>query len=368
MNNIIILKNIIIILKIKIMAILIDINNYIQSRLQTQKFLLNTLLFLFLISYTLNVVQDSCYNVKTYGNNDCFNDKIVFKNNFRAGHFETLKDGTLKIEYSSDTESKKRFFYGLKKNGRYYFENESPFRRFEVHNPVNNYHGRYESENKIIYISTDTNKEKEYLFSTSIYTTVTELHDIEGNRSLYWNTTSFWQICEIFSYEINILDLPENGENHYLCAFTQHENHKRMFNGELYDYSTTFSLRKFKFDTFGSFSILGTKVNYTSNYNSRMISAFIVYDMEIIVVFFLKKIDADFVDSRYTLAFYNYDLEWKNEEDKGFVSKPESGNGIFFRSFLIKDKWAAFIYFPDKSGNTLNFEIGELVLVIIIHF
>ena len=141
-------------------------------------------------------------------------------------------------------------------------------------------------ENKIIYISTDTNKEKEYLFSTSIYTTVTELHDIEGNRSLYWNTTSFWQICEIFSYEINILDLPENGENHYLCAFTQHENHKRMFNGKMYDYSTTFSLRKFKFDTFGSFSILGTKVNYTSNYNSRMISTFIVYDMEIIVVFF----------------------------------------------------------------------------------
>ena len=96
------------------MAILIDINNYIQSRLQTQKFILNTLLFLFLISYTLNVVQDSCYNVKTY-DNDCFNDKIVFKNNFRAGHFETLKDGTLIIEYSSDAESKKRFFYGLKK-------------------------------------------------------------------------------------------------------------------------------------------------------------------------------------------------------------------------------------------------------------
>ena len=342
------------------MSLILTNPQYINQRRQKPPFILHLILFLLQIKISISVVENSCYQVYDYENEDCFNDKIKFHNNFRAGHFVTLKDGSLIIEYSSDAVNYERFFYGLKKNGRYYFENESAFKRFKVTNPQNELHGRYESENKIVYLSGDTNKENEYIFSTSIWTTTTELHDIQRNLSSYWDTNSFWTVVEIFSYEINILDLPEAGENRYLAVFTQHETDKRKVDGEDYDYSKTWSFRKFKFDTFDTFTPLGTKYNYTSNYNSRMISAFIVYDWSTIVVFFLKKADEEYTNAYYTLAFFNYDLEWKCEVQKNWVSEPHSGDGIFFRSFLIKDRWAAFLYFTDKSGNKLTFEVGEL--------
>ena len=84
----------------------------------------------------------------------------------------------------------------------------------ETYNPLNSvYTSRFESKNKIIYLSNDFNKEKEYLFSTSSYITVTELHDLKGNISNYWDTNSFWETTRIFSYKFVILDLLEGGEN-----------------------------------------------------------------------------------------------------------------------------------------------------------
>ena len=323
-------------------------------------FILNLIIFLFQLDPLILVIQNSCFQVYDYTNAACFNDKIEFRNKYRAGHFVTLKDGSLIIEYSSDGVNTDRFFYGLKKNGRYYFENESPFRHFKAKNPINEFHGRYESKNKIVFLSNDVNKENEYIFSTSIWTTVTELHDIPGNKSTYWDTLKFWTIVEIFSYEINILELTEEGENRYIGVFTQHETDQRTVSGKQYDYSKTWSLRKFRFDSFDSFTPLGTKYNYTANYNSRMISSFIVYDCEIIVIFFLKAADQVYTNAKYTITFMDYDFNWVNEEDKEDVTSPHSGNGIFFRSFLIKGNFSALAYFTDTSGNKLNFQVGIL--------
>ena len=243
--------------------------------------ILNLILFFIQFQNILSVVEGTCYQVTTYNNLTCFNDKIEFHDKFRAGHFVTLKDGSLIIEYSSDGVNYQRFFYGLKKNGRYYFENESPFKHFTTKNPNNENHGRYESENEIVYLKSDTNKENQYIFSTSIWKTVTELHDLAGNRSTYWDTVDLWKIVEIFSYEINILELKENNEMHYLAVFTQHETDQRLVDVILYDYSKTWSIRKFKINSFNSIDVSTTeKVDYTSNYNSRMISAFIVYEWE----------------------------------------------------------------------------------------
>jgi hypothetical protein len=318
------------------------------------------------IKTCLCVREDTCRNVTSYNNIECFNDKIEFHENFRAGHFETLKDGSLIVEYSSDAVNYERFFYGLKENGRYYFPDESPFKHFQAYNPKenSNFHGRYESKNKIVYLSGDTSKTKQYLFSTSIWTTVTELHDLESGTSYYWDTVTFWDIVEIFSYEIIILDLPENNENHYICVFTQHESDKRPVNGNMEDYSITWSIRKFKFDSFGSYTVYSDhRTDYKSNYNSRMISAFVIYDWSIIVIFFLKRTDTDpkcFDNAKYSLAFYNYQIQWQNEIEKDYLGEVNSGNGIFFRAIHLEHRWAAFLFFKDKYGKNLEFEVGEL--------
>ena len=313
------------------------------------------------IKISLCVREDTCRNVTSCKNTTCFNDKIEFHENFRAGHFETLKDGSLIIEYSKEDYENLggRLFYGLKKDGRYYFPDESPIKTFEAYNPLQNgNNGRFESKNKIIYLSNDINKEKEYLFSTSSYTSVTELHDIERNLSNYWDTVSFWEIVEIFSFEIIILDLPETNENHYICVFTQKETDQNMNNGA--DYSKTFSIRKFKFDDFSSYTILG-KVDNPNNYKCRIISAFIIYDLQVIVISFLKKVEDEYNNkANYTIAFYNYDLEYQHEINKYYIKDAYNGLGIFFRSFLIKERLAAFLCFKDVDGKNISFEVGEL--------
>ena len=317
-------------------------------------------LLFFLIEHSFCGDQYSCKGITNMSNTDCFNDKIIFKNKFRAGHFVVTKEGTLIIEYSSDETNYRRFFYGLKKNGRYYFENESPFRHFNASNPENNdLHGRYESKNFIVHMKNDTNKEKEYIFSTSIWTTVTELHDLETGISKYWNTKTFWDIIEIFSYEINIFELKENDEMHYVCAFTQHESYKIVISNEEIDFSMTYSLRKFAFDDFNTYKIIAKEDN-TDNYNSRMISCFIIPEWHDIVVFYLKAADNNYKDAYYAIDFYHYNLVKKNTVQKDKVEEPNSGVGIFFRAFHLKERWAAFIYFKDKWGINLKFEIAEL--------
>ena len=327
------------------------------------KILLFAILFLLQIKSFLSVNIDSCKGVTSYSNTACFNDKIEFHSNFRAGHFETLADGTLIIEYSCDSTVSKRFFYGLKKNGRYYFPHESAFKRFNAYNPENSFHGRFESKNKIVYLYNDLQKKKQYLFSTSIWTTVTELHNIETGDSNYWDTVSFWDIVEIFSYEINILEIQESNENRYICVFTQKETEKRWTGSKYEDYSTTFSIRKIKFNTFRIYTLFDERTDYKSNYNCRMISSFIVYDYKILVIFFLKRADDDpnkFENARYTIVFYNYQIEWINEIDKGYIGEANSGTGIFFRAVHLENKFAAFLYNKDKYGGHLVFDVGEM--------
>ena len=97
-----------------------------------------------------------------------------------------------------------------------------------------------------------------------------------------------------------------------------------------------------------------------------MISAYLVDEWKVIVVFFLKKNDEEVKDARYTIAFYNYNLEHRNEivfdwvVSEWVVSEPNSGNGIFFFCLHLHWRRGAYIYFKDKYGEDLNFEIKEL--------
>ena len=108
-----------------------------NKRFKSIKFLINIFLLFFQIEIIFCGDQNSCFKIYDITNTECFNDRIILANKFRAGHFVTMKDGTLIIEYSNDGVNYLRLFYGLKKNGRYYFENESPFRHLNATNPVN---------------------------------------------------------------------------------------------------------------------------------------------------------------------------------------------------------------------------------------
>ena len=83
--------------------------------------------------------------------------------------------------------------------------------------------GRYECINEFVYLKTDSNKEKQYLFSISSFLSLTEIHDIENNSYKQWITTDFLGITNkhryIFSYRFSLLEL----NNVYFCVYVQYE-------------------------------------------------------------------------------------------------------------------------------------------------
>ena len=109
------------------------------------------------------------------------------------------------IEYSNSgsTRLNQRLFYGIKKNGRYFFSDEEAYREKEVNHPDpnSNINARYEARNIFVSLEDDKDKEKEYLFSTSSYDTLTELHDLENNTYKSKGTIEYFNIRNVFSFE-----------------------------------------------------------------------------------------------------------------------------------------------------------------------
>ena len=154
----------------------------------TNKICLNLFIIIFLLNFqnSLQIVHP-CKDVSALNNLSCFNDVIIFSHRkFRAGHAVTYKSGDTIFEFSvDDSPVSTRLFYGLKKNGRYYFPGEPVYKQFNMvdKNDTSNTGnlGRYESHNLLVHTQDDPEKTKEYLFSISTYDSLIELHDIEND-------------------------------------------------------------------------------------------------------------------------------------------------------------------------------------------
>ena len=121
------------------------------------------LIFIFYFITFANIKCQNCEKDISIEDTNCFNSITIINvpNKFyRAGHFALNKNGDMIIEYSYD---KYRLFYGLKKNGKYFFPNIT--KEIEIINTDGNSTKiqRYESINSFISLINDTNKEKEYL-------------------------------------------------------------------------------------------------------------------------------------------------------------------------------------------------------------
>ena len=329
------------------------------------------LIFLSLIFQLLTlikVINSLCSNGVKITNTDCFNNLIILPAYYRGAQFSTNKEGNMIIEYSRDQDSYHgyRLFYGFQKNGRDLFDGY--YKIFEIGSDQR-VKGRYEARNIFVSLENDINKDKEYLFSTSAYDTLTELYDIEEDKSLTKETLKFWDIIDIFSYQYSLFELRHNNKNIYFCIFTQHENHtiEVTENGVKVqrDYSETFSIKKFSFNSFNleNYNDLKT-LNNTHNFNDRIISSFLMESEQVIVVFYIKSSGTDYVTGKYAILFYDYDLNEKNEifiMGNDNINQPRSGDGLFFKGLFIKDNYAAFIYYTKGFDDTkIQFNITTL--------
>ena len=339
-------------------------------------FLINSKLkiFLFLLQFLLriNPSKSQCSNSLSIINTNCFNNIIKVENYYRGAQFTTFKDGNMIIEYGKDQDNQHdyRLFYGLKKNGRSYFENDNPHKEIQISTSYNS-KGRYEARNILLYLEEDNIRKKQYIFSTSSFDSLTELHDIEEGKYSVRSTRNIWDVgeLEVFSYQYSLLELKENNKNIYFMVFTRHETDTIQVGGKPKDYSKTIIIKKFGIKSFDLINSYDEKksISFTDNFNNRIVSSFLMEEKNILVLFYLRKMnneEKDFKNAKYAIKFYDYDLNEKNEIiiSNSDVTDPRSGEGLFFKGIHLKENLAAFLYYTKGYDlTTIQFNISSIV-------
>ena len=331
-----------------------SIKNNFPFSLNPKAFILPFLL----ITYIINFVHSStCSKDQLITDKTCFNDVLRFNNQkYRAGHFVTYKNKDVIAEFSGDSvdsDRLHRIFYGLKANGRFYFENDSPTYEIEDIGKIDDARGRYESLNLLVVTENDLTRENEFLFSTSSYDSLTELHIINNKSYARTKTTSFVNHI-IFSFQYDMVEIEYNSKIFYFLAFTYSSASNR--NGDYID------IKKFGFKSF-SFADINTYNNkvttITDNHDNKIVNLFALKDLTTLVLVYTKK-----SNNQITLKFYDYDLNSQGSDiSLGSINIVDPNNrdkdGVFFKSVELPENKRAFMIYYSGNANELYLNIYQ---------
>ena len=276
------------------------LNKMIHSFIFQKK---NILIFSFFILniITFSFCSTNCPNQVSIGTKTCFNDVLKFDSKqYRAGHFVTYKNGDMIVEFSDDVENDpnkeygySRIFYGLKENGRYFFQNDSPIWEIENIGSVDSARGRYESLNQLVITESDIERNDEYLFSTSSYNSLTELHHFQNQTYIYKKTSDFLSKNN-FAFRYSMVEVIKDNKVFYFLEFTHSSTDKQL--GDRLD------IKKIGFKSYSLSNIYYYK-NITIDYNqdNRIINLFTLNDFDILVLVYIRS------DGYLKFKFYDYD-------------------------------------------------------------
>ena len=307
---------------------------------------------LFTSAVTSCIAQDN-FNTKT-----CFNDIIKFSDKkYRAGQILTNKNNVTTIIFSDDSPGNSRLLYSLGENGRgFFYDNETVIKVLTL--TSNAYHddiniiGRYECLNDFVYLEDDVNREKQYILSISSYLSLTELYDVEEGAHQQWVTPAFFNISEwkryIFSYRFSLFEWKNTSV--YFCVFVQYEgtDHNKQ------DYSISYTISRFRLNkdtTNEQISVKTVETSYEDkiNYDNRIVSSIFLEKYDVLVVFFVKNQNV-----KYTLKFYDYDLNSINDYEYEAMSNPLPGYGAFLKAVHCQYEYVGLMYYTDgNSGYSL---------------
>jgi len=260
---------------------------------------------------------------------------IEFKTHeYRAGHFAFDSNGNMIIEYSKDNY---RLFYGLKKDGKYFFGEKTPTKEIQINNNGGDAK-RYESRN--IFVKNNNDNTKNYLFSIGVDATVAELHDFDADQYIVKSTYDFLGKY-IFSYVFSILELENSSQKEYLITYFSERK---------------YILQKFSFSDFSlSSSITIDQDPYVITYDNRLVCSCVIDNL--IALFYVNW------EYKYAINIYNFELGWLNKNNEIILDQisgfPE-GYGIFSKCYHLKDKLIILIYFTSQSSNSLKLKIGNI--------
>ena len=252
--------------------------------------------------------------------------------NFRYINFALNLKGDMIILSTAKPGSCERIFYGLKKNGRYYFKDgeiETPYYIKNITGEEDN-NQRFEAETLFIQLSnndTDING-KEYYLSIGKYKNYVELFDFENDNYSFIQTTTFFETL-INSYVNSFFKLSKSDDNYYYIV-------TGIGSGSI------FHIKKY------SFYSNDIKQGYTShnstNYNvsDRFISSCFETEKHLILCFIQDLL------FNFNNLVYDEDLNQLYEriifdEDN---SKGSNNQKIFFKGIHFKGEIGVFAYYP----------------------
>ena len=203
-----------------------------------------------------------CPNDPPTINDNCFKKKLIFDHKeYQAHNFAINKKGDLVIEFTESNEydfSSSRLFYGLTKEGRYFFSNETSYTQecdIDINDEFIDYGYDDLSNSKSLFVSikSDPNKENQYLFSINHFNFMVELHNLTNDNNSYqvWNFNQFFELDEFdysFPYEYSLFELKK--ESAYIIIFVP----KIYFDVEEDggDIKNVKFIKKFRFKSFDS--------------------------------------------------------------------------------------------------------------------
>ena len=279
------------------------------------------------------LIDNSIIKTQWLNNIFIFNDK-----NYRYGSIVINDNGDLIIEYSY---SKTRIFFGLKKNGDYYF-NDKPTKIIDIEDEEN----FSRSHSRLMFVTNNYNQ-KQYLFSTGFSNSITELYDMEDFSYIIQNTTKFIG-REIFSYKSTLSELKFNDSyKEYLISYLYEipEEGNNVFRN--------YVLNKFSFSNF-ELNPLDTNKDVVIwiNLHNRISNSFIMDN----------KIIAFYLTGTFFFRFQVFDFNLKNITDfidiDTFIGVWPWWAVVFLKGFHLKDNLLVFNYYSYKTN--LKVKLGKL--------
>ena len=302
----------------------INLQKIKYSKLNLSKFIIIIYMFLFQIK-----IINSDLNIFVFESRE-----------YRAGSIAFNSDGDMIIEYS---KTNYRLFFGLKKNGEFYFENENHTKEIEIED---NNARRYESRNIFIFPDND-NTNKQYLFSIGREISYTELYDLESEQNFYiYKPYEEALGNKVFSLSFSLFELFNNNKKEYLITY--------VYNQEGYVQKISFS---------------GYSLDLTKQSTDQLITVGCInsiscsFKMDSIIV--LLYLDSDM---NYAIRIYDFNLNLLNDNnffildslDIDLTSINLDGLEIFAKCLYLKETIGAFIYYKSLETNSLKLKIGNI--------
>jgi len=287
--------------------------------------------------------NNECSINNTYIKTQWLNNIIrVSEDYFRYINVVSNKNGDIFIETSPTNDNSKRIFYGLKTNGRPYFQNQTGETPFYIFNELTTELKRHYSELYNIVL----NNNKEYLMSISTEGFV-ETYDFDNHQRKFTSYNNFVQMYNTYTSIYNYGFTFENGNNYYIIfPFYAHGNQNGFGESDyLYVYRYHFSD---SIDVSVSTSYSKT-LSETSLYCLQgKISGCFKSNSKIYCLFHHN-------EKNYMSSVYDFDLKY-NGLFYGVEDIIEDVNS-FFKGVHLKDEIIAIYYYPPSSK-----EYGQIII------